>query len=329
VNKDGHLDVAVADHCNGVYVYLSDGQGHWKAAIQELNPAISRKGARAKSEENPFTGAEDLALGDVNEDGFLDLVVTASDEGGLTVYFGDGSGKSWKEAANPDGLPSVEDPEPGDSQRGGWANRLLVRDIDGDGHLDVAASYYAGPRVWRGDGKGRWQPYSQGLPNPVLGGIFWGIAVGDVNEDGRLDLAVANAVNGPEVFLQNQDGSWRQTPDVMPALLGGAMAVALGDVNGDGHLDLVTGGIRSKKVQEGYGIFVLSGDGKGGWTEEQGTGLPAMDLSFTWGTSLSDVDGDGRLDVAVATGGTIAGKAEKPQQEKSSLPLLQVWLNRR
>jgi FG-GAP-like repeat len=255
-------------------------------------------------------------------------VVTAAYKGGLAIYFGNGSGKSWREAATPHGLPCEEDPEPGDSQSGGWANRILLHDIDGDGHLDVAASYYAGPRVWRGDGKGRWQSYSQGLPRPLIGGLFWGIAVGDVNTDGRLDLAVANTVNGPEVFLQNHDGSWQQTPDVMPSLLGGAMSVALGDINGDGQLDLITGGIRSKKVQEGYGLFVLSGDGKGGWTEAQGTGLPAMHLSFPWGISLPDVDKDGQLDLAVATGGTIAGKVDNPQPTKSALPLLQVWLNR-
>src|SRR5256885_1147064 len=83
---------------------------------------------------------------DVNGDGFMDLVVASRMEGGITVYFGDGSGKFWKEASS-DGLP-----------KSGWADRILLQDIDGGGHLDIVASYSEGPRVWRGDGRGHWQP---------------------------------------------------------------------------------------------------------------------------------------------------------------------------
>ena len=147
VNRDGHRDLVVADHCGGVFVYLSDGQGHWKASTEGLNPARSRTQPLSEDEDTPLRGAEDVALGDVTKDGFLDLVVAASYQGGFSVYVGDGSGTNWKEVTVPDGLPSDIDPEPGDEYRAGWANRVLLTDIDADGHLDVVASYYAGPRV--------------------------------------------------------------------------------------------------------------------------------------------------------------------------------------
>ncbi len=309
VNKDGHPDLVVADHCAGVFVYLGDGQGHWKAVTQGLNPAASQQKRLSddEDEENKFLGAEDVALGDVNEDGLLDLVVASRAEGGITVYFGDGSGKVWKEARS-DGLP-----------KSGWANKLLLRDIDGDGHLDVVASYYAGPRVWRGDGKGHWQPYSQGLPSPGTGGLYRGLAVGDVNEDGRLDIAVANTRNGPEVYLQTEDGKWQQAPAPMPSMMGGAKSIALGDLDRDGHLDMVVGG-PSAKID--FGLFILRGDGKGGWTELQNTNLPTTGVPFIWGIALGDVDGDGFLDLAVATGTPMERQTNEP------LPRMQVWLNR-
>jgi len=313
VNKDGHLDLVVADHCAGVVVYLGDGHGHWIAATEPLNPAPSRQqppaAAADEDEDNRFVGAEDVGLGDVNEDGFLDLVVASRAEGGITVYFGDGSGKSWKEARS-DGLP-----------KSGWANKLLLRDIDGDGHLDVVASYYAGPRVWRGDGKGHWQPYSQGLPSSEAGGLYRGLAVGDVNEDGRLDIAAANLRNGPELYLQTKDGRWQPAPAPMPSMTGGAKSLALGDLDRDGHLDMVIGGRKSAKTD--YGLFILRGDGKGGWTELQNTNLPTTGLPPIWGIALGDVNGDGLLDMAVST-----GTLPVERQANEPLPRMQVWLNR-
>jgi hypothetical protein len=339
VNKDGFPDLAVADHCQGAFVYLGDGQGHWKASVEFLNPAVAKLESEQEHAEGLklFVGAEDLALGDVNEDGFLDLVVASSDQGGISVYLGDGTGSTWQEARG-GGLPSAEDPEPGDEDRGGWANQVLLVDVDKDGHLDVVASYYAGPRVWLGDGTGRWRPASHGLPTPILGGLFKGIAVGDVNEDGLLDLAVANDVNGPEIFLRQRDASWLPTSDVLPSMQGGAVAVALGDLDGDGHLDLLVGGRKKKGTPPTYGIFACRGDGRGNWTQLEGTGLPAEGLSVTWGITMQDLNGDGLSDFAVATGGTDSGRrtirpdpkgAPEEKQDPSSagqLPRLQVWL---
>ena len=271
INGDGRMDLALADHCQGVSVYLSDGEGGWKATATDLNPAIASRGSNADEDAyNVFRGAEDLALGDVNRDGLLDIVAAASDRGGFTVYYGDGSGLNWREESKPNGLPTAQDPEQGDEQQGGWANRVLLRDLNQDGHLDVVASYYAGPRVWLGDGAGRFRPSSQGLPVPTAGGLFRGIEVGDFNEDGRLDLVVANDANGPEIFLQQSDGTWAGTPDVFPAMTGGAVSVAPADLDRDGHLDLIVAGRKGKDMGSIYGVFALRGDGRGGWTELRG-----------------------------------------------------------
>ncbi len=54
--------------------------------------------SRAQDEElkQIFIGSEDIALGDINGDGFLDIVAAASDQGGFSVYLGNGTGKNWK-----------------------------------------------------------------------------------------------------------------------------------------------------------------------------------------------------------------------------------------
>lgn len=289
VNGDGHLDLVQADHCHGLFVYLGDGKGQWKVVTRGLYPSELVK---PNEDALPYIGVEDVDVGDVNGDGFADLVTGATDEGGINVFAGDGSGTNWKRMLT--SLPTE-----------GPTNRVMFTDIDGDGALDLIASYAPGPRVWRGDRKGGWVEASKGLPDPVVNGLYRGLAIGDVNEDGRPDLVAANWIDGPEVYLQQKDGSWAKTPDVFPELLGGAIGAALGDVDGDGHLDLVVSGRLTQDVGFVYGVYLLLGDGRGTWTWSQGNGLPSTGLSFTWGVAVGDVDANGVLDIAAGSGGIV------------------------
>jgi len=313
INNDGKLDLAVADHCSGVFVYLGDGQGHWLAATEKLTPELARTNVPGGPDPGALKGAETLAIGDVNGDGFLDLVVSSSDQGGFTVYLGDGTGRNWKERKG-SGLPNGEAPEPGDIYYGGFAFDMKLVDVNRDGRLDVVASYISGPRVWWGDGTGRFEDHSQGLIKTTYGGIYGRIATAHVDSDGRLDLAVANTVNGAEVYIQNADGSWRGPVDPMPELKGGAQTLALCDLDGDGNTDVIIGGAMIGAAgtgQDPWGLFVRFGDGKGGWSNKPGTNLPSVGLEVVWGISCADVNGDGRPDVVVSTGG-VMGKPSTP-----------------
>lgn len=285
VNGDGNLDLAVADHCQGLFVYLGDGTGAWELVTDALYPVDSVGG----EPKVMFTGAEDIALADVNDDGFLDILAGSSDEGGISLYHGDGTGRNWNWVST--GLPST-----------GWANRVMFFDVNGDGRPDVVASYDEGPRVWLNDLNGGWQAAADGLPAPMIRGLYSGLAVGDVNEDGLLDLAAANWVDGPEVYIRQSDGSWLKTPDVFPDMQGGAIGLAMDDIDGDGHLDIVVSGRLATDAGFTRGVFLLLGDGAGGWNYVPNSGLPSTGLAATSGIALADVDGDGVLDVTAASG---------------------------
>jgi hypothetical protein len=351
INRDGNLDLAVADHCSGVYVYLADGSGNWKMVTDGLYPPTIKSKVSDPDDElrGVFIGAEDIALADINNDGLLDIVAAASDQGGFEVYLGDGTGKKWKQLTN-NGLPDLQNPEPEDEDNAGWANQVKLIDINKDGNLDVVATYYKGPRVWLGDGKGHFKSASDGLPTPLIGGLYRGIDFGDFNEDGLIDIVAANDVNGPELFVQVPGGSWRFTGDLMPSMQNGAVGIAMGDFNKDGHLDLVVAGRKVKEMGSNYGLFLLQGDGKGNFTEMLATNLPEKGLSVSWGVAVGDVNEDGLLDFAATTGGAVAGAAgpkgtpppktrsDKPDQKKPEkappdvvqelqLPRMQVWVN--
>jgi len=297
INHDGHADLAVGDHCHGIAVYLGDGKGNWNAVVQGLIPPLV-------PDDHPkidmYRGAEDLDMADIDGDGHLDLLTGASDEGGINLFYGDGSGDRWNWSQ--DKLP-----------HDGWANRVLIADVNGDGRQDIIAARGEGPRVWLQAEARNWNPASEGLPTPIVRGLYNGIALGDVNEDGRADLATANWVDGPEVYFQKADGSWVKSPDVFPDMKGGSYGLAMGDVDNDGHLDLVVSG--RLDVKGGYvrGVFLLVGDGRGNWSFVSSSGLPATGLASTAGVDLADINGDGKLDV-VAGSGLIVETAPGPTE---------------
>jgi|MudIll2142460700_1097286.scaffolds.fasta_scaffold20630_2 hypothetical protein len=319
-NKDGKMDIAIADHCKGVFVFLGDGAGNWKESASGL----------------PSIGAEDVAVGDFDKDGCLDIVSVASQEEGVRAFRGNCKGV-WKEAS--DGLSLTE-----------WGNAVELADVNGDGNLDIAAAYSAGPRVWLGDGKGKWREASAGLPAPDIHGLYWGLAAGDLNGDGKLDLvagsqmpplpegcgapgAAACSGGGVEVFLQQPDGSWRPSNQgVQPMNIVGG--IGIGDINNDGHPDFVANGKRALNEIGGvYGVFPYLGDGKGNWTLLENTGLPNTGREHTWGLALADIDRDGVLDIASAFGDVVApswrsgagGSAQGGAVQRGKFGSIEVW----
>jgi len=274
-NGDGHMDVAIADHCRGVFVYFGDGTGKWTNASAGL----------------PTVGSEDATFGDFDKDGCLDVAAVAAADEGVRAYKGNCKGV-WKDTSK--GLASTE-----------WGNSIVAADMNGDGNADLVAAYSAGPRMWLGDGKGGWTEASEGLPAPEIHGLYWGIAVGDVNGDGKLDIATGAAIPGAEVFIQEAGPKWRKASDGIIPL--NALGVALGDLDKDGHVDLVVAGKANLEEIGGvYGVYPFFGDGTGRWKYVDNTGLPVDGRERTWGVSLADVDKDGVLDVGVAFGDVLS-----------------------
>jgi len=134
--------------------------------------------------------------------------------------------------------------------------------------------------------------------SPISVGSFpFGIAVGDFNGDGKLDLAVANNTDGTvSVLLGDGNGGFTPAPDSPFPVDINPSSLVVGDFNGDDNLDLAVANTTSSTVS------VLLGDGRGGFTAAPGSPFPVgADPS---GIVTGDFNGDGNLDLAVTNEGS-------------------------
>jgi hypothetical protein len=123
----------------------------------------------------------------------------------------------------------------------------------------------------------------------VTGSNPQGMATGDFNGDGKLDLAVANYDSHTvSVFLGNGDGTFR--PKVDYATGNRPVGVVAGDFNGDGNLDLAV----TNNLDNTVSILLGNGDGTFRAKVDYATGVGPGNLA------AADLNGDGKLDLAVA-----------------------------
>jgi hypothetical protein len=197
LNGDGHQDLILLGFEEaGLEIYLGDGTGTWRLhrTLPESRPTGKMPG-RA------------LVLADLNHDGHLDLVA-AFQRLGVLIYFGDGGGGF---TGGPVSFHSA-------SQE---FRSVALGDVNNDDHLDIVINGTLsgngqpnGPDVYLGDGSGGWKASSTGLK--VLKIASAGIALGDLDSDGNLDIVAAGNVTGePRAgyglfwFKGDGSGAWR------------------------------------------------------------------------------------------------------------------------
>lgn len=322
VNGDGFSDVIVgaARYDNGE---IDEGRAfvyHGSATGLSIAPDWTSEGNQPLS----LWGVSVATAGDVNGDGFSDVVIGAegysndqASEGRAAVYLGSPSGLSaspaWTAEGNSDGA--------------NFGHRVnSAGDVNHDGYSDLivgAVSYSASQtlsqvgrvQVFHGSAAGLFSSPNWTAVGTQAGEMF-GSAVagaGDVNGDRFNDVIVGatgygdgvTAYGGVFVYFGGQTGlsaqpNWSEPGDQPDGRFGASVGTA-GDVNGDGFSDIIVGapGQANGQASEGRAFVFLgaaTGPGSSNWTVEGDQAQSELGSSVA---SAGDVNGDGYSDVII------------------------------
>jgi hypothetical protein len=285
--------------------YDTPGLGAYYYRMRALRAADSSSfSGEIKGTACPFTSASPVIVGsfptaatpeDVNEDGIEDVVLVTTSGGNLVTLLGQGAG----------GVGNGNFAAPVNVATGAAPVSLALLDVNGDGILDAVVASQDDNALYLHVGQG-----AGGVGNGTFGATVLlatlgfsptGIAVGDFNEDGLLDLAVAG---GPTslamLFGQGTDGVPNGSfaapvPVTTSANTRGVLAY---DFNADGITDLAV---------TGSSLRLLYGNGTNG----KGDGTFSLGPSYTTSTTpnhlaTGDFNGDALADLVVCNTGASA-----------------------
>jgi hypothetical protein len=260
-----------------------------------------------------------VATGDYDNDGFQDLYVT--NFGHNTLYHNNGNGTF----TDVTGEAGVDDPR--------WSSSAAFLDYDGDGYLDLfvanyvdftvkgnkscyaptgepdyctPVAYKAVPsRLFHNLGNGKFMDATEPSGMGSSYGPALGVVCADFNNDGWMDIYIANDTAANLLWLNQGNGTFREAglaagvaynADGLPRA---GMGVTAEDVENDGSSTILV----TNLSREGATLF--HGTGKGVFDDDTlRYGLAAPTFAFTgFGTQWFDYDNDGRLDLFIANGG--------------------------
>jgi|LGVF01.1.fsa_nt_gb hypothetical protein len=273
LNGDGYLDLVEGIYgypaSHGAYpnteirIYLNDGIGVF---TQPSSIPLSRVPT------SYWDASQFVALGDLDRDGDLDIVISFVDQSKVQFYFNDGAGSF---SVSPQELASQ------------FVKSPILGDLDGDGDLDLitANSENQANNVWMNDGTGTFTNTGQSLGSSYT----YAGGVGDIDNDGDLDFIAGNIAAPQKVYLNDGQGIFSFWYSFQETDRSYSHPVLLEDLDSDGDLDMVTAGDRT---------YVYENDGTGVFTPSTYSLVGTSGLNGD--VALVDVDNDCDLDLVSA-----------------------------
>lgn len=329
VNNDGLIDIFLTANMGPNVIYLNKGNFEFEDISSQAGIAGSGQWS---------TG---VSLADVNGDGWTDIYVCNSgnvegDDRRNELYINNGD-LTFSEQAEEHG---IDDP--------GYSTHGAFFDYDKDGDLDLyllnnsfkaigsfnlkenqrlVRDSIGGDKLFRNDGNGFTDVTAEaGIYGSVIG-FGLGVTVGDIDQDGWMDIYVSNDFFERDyIYLNNHDGTFRETlADMMRCISAASMGADMADINNDHYPEIfVTDMIPEhddrlktkttfdswdsyySNVKNGYyNQFtrnMLHLNNADGTFSEIGRLAGVYATDWSWGALVMDLDNDGLKDIFVANG---------------------------
>ncbi|CAF4886753.1 unnamed protein product [Rotaria sp. Silwood1] len=269
-NDDNLLDIAVANAgSDNIGILLAYGN----------NTFASQFSYSTGSGSNPYS----LTVGDFNNDHRMDIAVANFGTHNVGIFLGLGNGFFTRQTTFSTG-PSRP-------------RAITVGDFNSDNKLDIAVANYGTSNIGVLLGLGNGTFSNQTTFSTGYDSLSLSIAVGDFNNDNKLDIAVVNNVtNNVGIFLGHGNGSFEDQMTFTTGIKSQPYSIALADLNNDTHLDITVSNFNTHNV----GVFLGHGDG----SFEKPTLYSTGNKSYPVSVAISDFNNDNKLDIVVANSQT-------------------------
>lgn len=281
LNGDGKLDLAVANL----------GSNTVSVLLNTTDPGASDSSFAVKQDFATGSTPVSVTVGDLNRDGKLDLAVANINSNNVSVLL-----NTTAPGASTASFAAKQDFATGDGPL-----FVTVSDLNADGKLDLTvANLIATVSVlFNTTANGAAAPSFAAKQDFATGDGPRSVSIGDLNLDGKLDLAVVNFNSNTVAVLLNTTNPGAATPSfsAIHAFATGVRPISIseGDLNGDGKLDLALVNVLSKSVS-----VLLN-------TSAPGAVTPSFSAKQDFSTdfnptsiTVGDLNGDGKLDLAVS-----------------------------
>ena len=271
LDKDGDLDVVVAMEFRPNVLLLNDGKGRLEKAPYN---AFSQKN----------NDSEDIAVGDFDKDGDMDIIFVAEDDQKHEYYLNDGRAL----------FSDVTDRFPFAST----CNAIDAADFDKDGDLDLILGNAGQDFYLSNDGKGRFTDETkERLPQDQT--ITQDVQSADLDKDGDLDLMLGSE-DGNRLYFNNGKGVFTDVTEAnLPLANEETRKVDIADIDKDGDLDLFFSNVDFTKKKDIANRLLLN-KGKGVFVDETAKRYAADNTMHTGDMSFADLDNDKDLDMVIA-----------------------------
>ncbi|MCA6402768.1 MAG: VCBS repeat-containing protein, partial [Cytophagales bacterium] len=278
LDGDGKADLAVANYSsNTVSVFRNTG-----------SPGTISYAAKVDFTTGSGSGPNSVSIGDLDGDGKADLAVANYNSNTVSVIRNTGSAGTISYAAKVD------------FTTGFAPYSVSIGDLDGDGKADLAVANGSGSSVSVFRNTGSAGTISYAAKVDFTTGLFpYSVSIGDLDGDGKADLAIANQSSNTVSVFRNTGsaGTISYAAKVDFATGSDPSSASIGDLDEDRTADLAVANARSNTVS----VFRNTGSA--------GTISYATKVDFATGisplsVSIGDLDGDGKADLAVANKGS-------------------------